>query len=328
MRKQSAFFWILSFFLFGSFFSCQKASSETPLIEEELFPSLGHDAPYNTTTTYFGRNRYVEYYPGDLPIVFSAPHGGAELPAEIPNRTYGTLVNDANTKELTKAIMYALQTAYGSRPHVIINNLDRKKMDANRDLTEAAQGNIYAERAWEEFQFYIETAKNKVIQDFEYGLFIDLHGHGVNPDGFYDLRIWLGYLLTAEELNKSDDQLDTMSYQNKSSIRTLARVSPESFVEVLRGSNSMGDLLEASGYGSLPSSQSPSPNGMRYFSGGFNTLKHGSSTDAGRISAIQFELPSPGVRELASDRTAFANALTSILASYFEIHYGMTLDQN
>ena len=294
--------------------------------QEEVFPDLGHDAPYTSDSTYFGRNSYVEYYPGDLPIIISAPHGGSEQPQEIPNRTYGTMVNDANTKELTKTIMFALQSAYGGRPHVIINNLDRKKMDANRDFTEAAQGNRYAKRAWEEYQFYIQSAKNKVVQDFEYGLFIDMHGHGVNPDGFYDLRIWLGYLLTSDDLDKSDEELERTLYQNKSSIRTLSAVSPEGFVAVLRGPNSMGDMLGAVGYASLPSIESPSPNGMRYFSGGFNTLMHGSSSDAGRISAIQFELPKPGIRELSSERTAFAQALVKILKSYFEVHYGMDLE--
>ena len=36
------------------------------------------------------------------------------------------------TKELSKAVMDVLKSNYGSRPHLIINNLDRKKMDANR----------------------------------------------------------------------------------------------------------------------------------------------------------------------------------------------------
>ena len=32
---------------------------------------------YEVGKSYFGRKNYVEYIPGDLPIVISAPHGGA-----------------------------------------------------------------------------------------------------------------------------------------------------------------------------------------------------------------------------------------------------------
>lgn len=39
--------------------------------------------------TLFGRNDYMEFIVGDLPLVVSAPHGGYLTPAEIPNRTLG-----------------------------------------------------------------------------------------------------------------------------------------------------------------------------------------------------------------------------------------------
>src|SRR5687767_11336325 len=32
-------------------------------------------------TTYFGRNSYVEYIAGNIPLIISAPHGGVETPA-------------------------------------------------------------------------------------------------------------------------------------------------------------------------------------------------------------------------------------------------------
>ena len=50
-----------------------------------------------------------------------------------------------------------------------------------------------------------------------------MHGHGANPDGFYDLRTWLGYLLNKDELQLSDSELNTSNYQNKSSINTIGR---------------------------------------------------------------------------------------------------------
>ena len=42
---------------------------------------------------------------------------------------------------------------FNIRPYLIINNLKRTKMDANRDKVEAAQNNVFAERAFDEFHF-------------------------------------------------------------------------------------------------------------------------------------------------------------------------------
>ena len=53
--------------------------------------------------TYFGRNQYIEYIAGDLPVIVSAPHGGGEEPDEIPLRTYGTLVRDLGTQETIRS---------------------------------------------------------------------------------------------------------------------------------------------------------------------------------------------------------------------------------
>ena len=48
----------------------------------------------------FGRNSYVEYQPGELPIVITAPHGGREKPEEIADRVNGVISTDTNTLEL------------------------------------------------------------------------------------------------------------------------------------------------------------------------------------------------------------------------------------
>ena len=66
-------------------------------VKEEVFPKLGHDAPYYADSMYYGREKYIEYYAGNLPIILSVPHGGREVPSEIPDRSYGTMVTDDNT---------------------------------------------------------------------------------------------------------------------------------------------------------------------------------------------------------------------------------------
>ena len=145
---------LFNYFLALLFISCAVDSGECcdEEIIQEVFQDLGFDKPYTYNNIYYGRNKYIEFHPGSLPIIISAPHGGNIIPSEIPDRTYGTMVTDSNTKELTLAIKNAFLLKIGKTPYVIINNLKRTKFDANRDSIEGAQGNLYARRAWEEFK--------------------------------------------------------------------------------------------------------------------------------------------------------------------------------
>ena len=297
----------------------EKAVVPKDTIEKEVFPALGHDAPYITDSTYFGRNNYIEYIAGNIPIILSAPHGGALTPDEIPDRTYGTTVTDANTYQLTKVIMDSMVIRYGGRPHVILCRLKRTKLDANRDSIEAAQNNRFALRAFNEFHFYIDQAKKKIERDFGSGLFFDMHGHGANPDGFYDLRTWLGYLIKGDELDLSDDELKSNVDPNMSSIRALIDSSEFEFVELLRGSSSFGTILTDLGFSCVPSSDHLGPEGSRFFSGGYNTLVHGSK-NGGMISAIQIEAPRPGIRENTATWSKFASAFTSTVSKFYKMH--------
>ena len=310
--------------------SCNKSKEEEETFTQEViievsFPELGSDGPYEVNKVYNGVGNYITYYPGNSPIILSAPHGGDLTPDDIPDRSWGTTVTDTNTKQLTLAIMNFLDTNHNIKPHVIINNLKRTKLDANRDKVEAAQGDISAERAFDEFHHYISKAKEKILTDYTDGLFLDIHGHGQNPDGFYDLRTWLGYLLSSSELDQSDEFLDTEFDISESSIYGLVNKSPEKFSEVLRGPNSFGHLLEERGYESLPSIVSPSPEGMRYFSGGYNTYIHGSVETGGGISSIQLEMPAPGIRQNSSQWNDFASALSEVIIVYFNVHLDIDL---
>ncbi len=126
----------------------------------------------------FGRNNYIEYIAGDLPIVVSVSHGGALAPASIPDRTMGTTVTDSNTIELGHAISGAFTARSGRAPHLVLMHLRRTKLDANRELVEGAQGNAEAIQAWGEYHAFIEQAMATVRQRSGTGFYIDLHGHG------------------------------------------------------------------------------------------------------------------------------------------------------
>ncbi len=264
---------------------------------------------------YYGRNNYVEYYPGNLGLIFSAPHGGSLTPSEIPDRTYGTTVTDSYTKQTTLAIRDAVFAATGGYPHIIISNLKRTKLDPNREIVEAAQGNVWAEQAWNEFHGFVDIAKDSVTAQQGKGFVVDIHGHGHTIQ-----RLELGYLLYASYLFKTDSELN--GYANSSSIKALALESPLSFAELIRGPSSLGALFETNGIPAVPSLNQQNPgSGNLYFSGGYTTNRHG-SRDGGTINAVQIEAYKVGLRDTDANRKKYAETMTEVFDQFLQIHYG------
>ncbi len=272
---------------------------------------------YVPGVSYFGRREYIEYIPGELPVVLSAPHGGDLLPGEIPTRTFGATGTDRNTAELTLAVRDALVELTGHAPHVVVSHLHRAKLDPNREITEAAEGSAFAEHAWEEFHGYIETGRLEVTGDFGAGMYFDMHGHG-HPKS----RLELGYLLGSDWLNRSDASLNTLSVVQLTSIRELGRTSSDTFAEILRGATSLGGFLEAGGVPVLPSPGDPMPGGDPYFTGGYNTRRHGSLDDSEVVSGIQIEHHYPGLRDSDANRRAYAATLAVAIRSFMLEHFG------
>lgn len=272
-------------------------------------------------TTKNGRAAYIEYIAGDLPLVISAPHGGSLTPGEIPDRTVGTTGRDTNTEELVRALRQAFIARTGGAPHVVINRLHRARLDANREIVEAAQGNEFAERAWFEWHAFIEAASHAALDAGPDGeaLYFDIHGHG-HPIP----RIEIGYLLGPADLALADAALGQPSIIAKSSIRALARADGARFVELIRGGTSLGELLQNRGYPAVPSASDPGPGEDPYFTGGYNTARHG-SRDGGGVNGIQLELNFAGVRDTEANRVRFATALADAVAQYFEAHFGVEL---
>jgi N-formylglutamate amidohydrolase len=273
-------------------------------------------AAWEPGKSYFGRRQYIEYVPGELPLILSAPHGGDMTPDEISDRTWGTTDTDRNTIETLWAVRDALVERTGAAPHLIVSHLRRTKLDPNREIVEAAQGNPFAENAWAEFQAYIDVAAGLVTETYGSGLYVDLHGHG-----HAIARVELGYLLTAADLDRSDAELDAGGYAERSSIRAISAASPLTFSGLLRGPASFGALLAAEGFPSVPSPADPSPGAAPYFSGGYDTDRHG-SRGGGTVSGIQIELYFVGVRDSDASRRAFAHALAAAVEAYMTEHWG------
>jgi hypothetical protein len=274
-------------------------------------------------TTRSGRNGYIEFTAGSLPVIVAAPHGGSLTPVEIPDRTVGTTVRDTNTEELVRAIRQAFIDRTGAAPFIVINRLHRTKLDANREIVEAANGNAYAERAWHEWHAFIEAAKQVATEEGPGGaaLYLDIHGHG-----HAIARIEIGYLLGPADLALDNGALGQPSLIAKSSIRALAGNDGQRFIELVRGPTSLGELLVQRGYPAVPSASDPSPGADPYFTGGYNTERHG-SRNGGSVNAIQLELNLAGIRDTDANRQQFAAALAAAVEDWFVSHLGSGLGQ-
>ncbi|MBK8347936.1 MAG: T9SS type A sorting domain-containing protein [Saprospiraceae bacterium] len=274
---------------------------------------------YLAGNTYFGANEYIEYKAGNFPVIISAAHGGLLEPESIADRDCAECVTvmDAFTQELCREVYEAILDKTGCHAHIIINKLHRRKLDANRDLSEGADGDPISAVAWYNFHTFLESAKMQVTKNFGKGIYIDLHGHGHEKE-----RIELGYLLYGSELRKSDEILNTDQYIGYSSIKNLVYHNPLKLkhASLLRGSLSFGSLLSQASYPAVPSSDDPSPLiGDDYFSGGYNTERHG-SMKSGTIDAIQIEC-NASIRFNSVKRKMFAQNLADVIIAFLSAHY-------
>ncbi|MFN0076241.1 MAG: hypothetical protein ACKVY0_07190 [Prosthecobacter sp.] len=263
----------------------------------------------------------IEVRSGTLPIILTVPHGGTLKPDNVLARRYGVTGMDANTVPLSEMIIEELQVLYGGKPHAIFSRLHRTRLDPNREIKEAAQGEPTAEAAWHRFHDSAQNARDVVMKKHGHGLLLDIHGHR-----HLDQRVELGYLIKGELLKAGDAELNAnAALIATTSIRELDQRSPQSFAALLRGPQSLGGLLEFRGFRCLPSPTKDNPSLLAgYFSGAYDVLAHG-SRDGGTVSAIQVECPWNNVRDRPENQRRFARALADSLGVYFEVHFGRKL---
>ncbi len=203
------------------------------------------------TTEFDGSgNDYIEYIHGNLPIIISAPHGGALTSSILPNRSCGTNEPDDNTAILVRAIQDEIFAQTGGYAHVIINNLSRSELDPNREYEVATcstnknfEDPDQALYYWKAFHDFIDDASASVTTNWGKGLYIDLHGQSHNTP-----RIEIGYRISRNDINNtSANYLNTVS---GSSITNLVANSISAYTqeEFVRGTNSLGSLLHNANY--------------------------------------------------------------------------------
>ncbi len=267
----------------------------------------------------FGTDRYVEQIHGDLPIVLTAPHGGRLKPAAIQDRTEGVTDMDLNTQELARAVAAEFLQRTGHYPHLIASHLHRVKLDPNRDIKEAAQGQPLAERTWMEYHAAIRGALAAAVARHGFAFLVDLHGHG-HPIA----RIELGYALDAAQLNQTNAAFDAAELITLSTLRDLhARVGGKPS-DLLRGPGSLGDLFARGGIRAVPSPQEPQPDGNPFFSGGYTVRVHAAAPDTPKVDGLQIETYRTGLRDTAENRARFARVTVDALTRFIAARYAYT----
>ena len=283
---------------------------------------------YIPGTTYFDSTGYVEYRAGNLPIIISAPHGGIEEPDFLPDLPCdgpAAQFIDAYTKQIAEATFDGFFEETGCYPHVIINLLHKKKFEANRNLELAACGNPIVESAWYAYHEFIDSAKAQIVIDHGKGLFLDLHSHSHDIE-----RIELGYLLSTNELQLSNSDLNNDGLIEESSIRNLVEnnIQNLSHTDLLKGQFSFGTLMDNKGFPGVPSSQDEFPQENEpYFTGGYNTQRHGSRDNNDGIDGIQLEF-NQNIRFDADIRAQLVESLITTSIEYLTLHYNDQFSTN
>lgn len=195
-------------------------------------------------------------------LVISAPHGGDLRPDDyIDWRTWGKTLKDSYTKEVSELLQEKFIDNYCKVPYLVINHLHRSRMDANREIVEAAQGNAIAEDAWTAFHTFINTAQNHLSNQFGtstvnsrtgvHALLFDMHGYAGR-----DWESVNGSPLIQWGYRMSSSSLETCPLDDRSSgtIGTLTHarwMGGHSYECLVRGPGSLasrvGDLLDEDG---------------------------------------------------------------------------------
>lgn len=229
--------------------------------------------------------KYLTYGVGNIPIILSAPHGGGIKPLSIPYRKYGNRGRDSYTRRLIQKVIELLD-----KPYYVYSDIHRSRVDLNRDIEEAAQGNRKAELIWTQWNNKLNEFTSIVKAKHGKGLYVDIHSHN-NSDKFQ-----IGYGLSVNEYN---DIRVGWEINDKSTMYAFRDGNSE--FPALFGEFSFPHNLEVFGYEVLiPEAEN------KYLNGGRNIYKFSDKS----IGAIQIECPIPVLRkDLNGVAVALANSI-------------------
>ncbi len=206
---------------------------------------------------------FLTVWPGMLPIILAAPHGGREtIPGVAARRGIGvaqfTAGRDNNTAELAELVAGKIGERLAAKPFLVIARFERRYVDANR-VDAAAYESAVAKPHYDAYHRALETASHKVRDNWSAGLLLDFHGQGA----------------VADTIFRGTD--------NGKSISALEQKFGR---EALIGPNSILGRLAAKGYKIEPANEAYERE--RRYTGGYTTRTYGSHRGS-RIDAIQLE---------------------------------------
>lgn len=123
---------------------------------------------------------------GQIPIIISAPHGGArEIPEVEPRKGEGMekgasgffTGRDVGTEQLALAVAAEVKKRFGGEPWYVISRVHRKYIDFNRPA-EIGFEDPDARPVYEHYHESIAEACRAIAEKHRCGLLIDIHGQG------------------------------------------------------------------------------------------------------------------------------------------------------
>ena len=130
---------------------------------------------------------------GALPIILSAPHGGAAVVPGVPVRKGDGVersgkgfvaVRDDGTEELAHEIATAIEQRMGKKPYFVIAQFHRKYIDPNRPPNIAYEDPA-AKPFYDSYHDSLSRYAREVQKTFGRGLVLDIHGQKAAADTIF-----------------------------------------------------------------------------------------------------------------------------------------------
>lgn len=138
-------------------------------------------------------SRYIFSQEGALPIVISAPHGGAinlkgVEPRDgdgLPQGASGFFAGrDGGTEELAQEIAKEIELRFGKPPFVVVSRVHRKYVDMNRPADLAYQ-HEKTKQIYDDYHGKLKDYCTRISSQYAAGLLLDVHGQGTSRETVY-----------------------------------------------------------------------------------------------------------------------------------------------
>lgn len=245
------------------------------------------------TAALAGPSAAVDAVRGSLPLILTAPHGGADsLPGceeRVPAGVRFVNRPDAHTERLTRLIADELRIITGHAPYLVIARFHRKYIDANRH-PEEAYGDPGCAAAYAAYHAAIRTYLDEIRGQFRHAMLFDIHGQAAYRDAI--LR-GTRHGVTVQAL--------------------LSRAG----AAAINGPDSIFGRFKAQGYRIVPDLDSPPTNRVeaKNYIGGHTVEIYGSHRSDG-IDAMQLEYGLDLRNSATIEATARASA--QAIAAFYE----------